>query len=178
MLPSTILSGILLYTSNANSTLINSQTLVRRRALSVMFNVVCYARVSRNNRLYDKSNVACSFSRCYDNSKRSLLIVSTHVLRLKAAESLLETSRCTYFTKKSGLRDVKRADFIRYWRRSGLKNPDKPKIFIKKNVRNHLYHQFYPVLAKIRIDRGLLESVLFFCDKILVHTVNRSYSIT
>ena len=36
------------------------------------------------------------------------------------------------------------------------KNPDKPKIFIKKNVRNHSYHQFYPVLAKIRINRGSL----------------------
>jgi len=46
---------------------------------------------------------------------------------------------------------VKRADFIQYWRRSGLKNPDKLKIFIKKNVRNHLYHQFYLVLAKIQI---------------------------
>jgi len=51
---------------------------------------------------------------------------------------------------KSGLRDVKRADFIRYWRRSELKNPDKPKICMKNNVRNHSYHQFYPVLAKIR----------------------------
>jgi len=58
--------------------------------------------------------------------------------------------------QKSGLRDVKIADFIRYWRRSGLKSPDKPKIFIKKNLRNHSYHQFYPVLAKIRINRGLL----------------------
>jgi len=78
------------------------------------------------------------------------------VLRLKAAESFLETSQCTYFIEKSGLRDVKRADFIRYWRRSGLTNPDKPKIFIKKNERNHSYHQFYLVLAKIRINRGLL----------------------
>jgi len=25
------------------------------------------------------------------------------------------------------------------------------RFFIKKNVRNHSYHQFYPVLAKIRI---------------------------
>ena len=49
-----------------------------------------------------------------------------------------------------------RADLIRYWRRSGLKNPDKLKIFIKKNVKNHSYHQFCPVLAKIRINRGLL----------------------
>jgi len=34
--------------------------------------------------------------------------------------------------EKSGLRDVKRAEFIRYWPRSGLKNPDKPKIFYKE----------------------------------------------
>jgi len=27
---------------------------------------------------------------------------------------------------------------------------------MKKNVRNHSYHRFYPVLAKIRINRGLL----------------------
>jgi len=47
--------------------------------------------------------------------------------------------------EKSELRDEKRADFIRNWRRSGLKNPDKPKIFILKNVRNHSYHEFYPV---------------------------------
>ena len=87
--------------------------------------------------------------------------MSTHVLRLKAAESFLGTSQCTYFIEKFGLRDVKRADFIRYWRRSGLKNPDKPKIFIKKNEWNHSYHQFHPILAKIqinwiRINRGLL----------------------
>jgi len=43
---------------------------------------------------------------------------------MKAAESFVETSQCTNFTEKSRLRDVKRADFIRYWRRSGLKNPD------------------------------------------------------
>jgi len=58
--------------------------------------------------------------------------------------------------EKSGSRDVKLANFIRYWQRSGWKNPDKPKIFIKKKVRNHLNHQFYPVLAKIWINRGLL----------------------
>ena len=87
------------------------------------------------------------------------------MLRLKAAESFLEISQCTQRThqrgsaEKSGLRDVKRANFFRYWRRSGLKNPDKPKIFIKKNVRNHPYHQFYPVFAKIRINRGLLYKI-------------------
>jgi len=31
---------------------------------------------------------------------------------------------------------------------------------IKENVRNHSYHQFYPVSAKIRINRGLLYSAL------------------
>ena len=55
---------------------------------------------------------------------------------------------------------MKRADFIRHWRRSGLKNPGKPNIFVKKNVKNHSYHQFHPVLAKIRINRGLLLSVV------------------
>jgi len=60
-----------------------------------------------------------------------------------------------YVTEKSGIRDVKKADFIRYWRKSGLKQSDKPKIFIKKNVRKHSYQQFYPVLAKIR--SGLTE---------------------
>jgi len=43
--------------------------------------------------------------------------------------------------KKSGLRDVKRAGFIRNWRRSGIKIPDKPKIFIKK-----LYKLFAPLV--------------------------------
>jgi len=90
------------------------------------------------------------------------VVVNTQVLRLKGAESFLETSQCALRTQqrasgeKSELRDVKIADFIRYWRRSGLKNPDKLKIFIKKSVENHSYHQFYPVLAKIRINRGLL----------------------
>jgi len=44
---------------------------------------------------------------------------------------------------------------------AGLKHPDKPMIFIK-NVRNHPYHQFYPVLAKIRINRGLLYCVPWY----------------
>ena len=39
---------------------------------------------------------------------------------------------------------------------SEIKNPVKPKILVKKNDRNHSYHQFYPVLAKVRINRGLL----------------------
>ena len=75
--------------------------------------------------------------------------MSRHVLCLKAAKSFLEISQYTYFTEKSRLRAVKSEDFIWYWRRSGLKNPDKPKIFIKKNIRNLSYHQFYPVLEKI-----------------------------
>jgi len=48
---------------------------------------------------------------------------------------------------------VKRGNFIRCWQRSGFKNPDKPNIFKKTNVKNHSYHQLYPVLAKIRINR-------------------------
>jgi len=75
------------------------------------------------------------------------------VLCLKAAEFFLETS---------ALGDVKRENFIRYWRRSGLKNPDKPKIFIKKNVKNHLYQQFYLVLAKIRINRIRINRDLLY----------------
>jgi len=40
---------------------------------------------------------------------------------------------------------------------SGIgEDPDKPKIFMKQTVRNHSYQQFYLVLAKIRINRGLL----------------------
>jgi len=40
---------------------------------------------------------------------------------------------------------------------SGIgEDPDKSKVFIKKNIRNHSYHKFYPVLAKIRINRVLL----------------------
>jgi len=52
------------------------------------------------------------------------VIVITYVLRLKAAKSFLKTSQCTYFTEKSGLRDVK--------------------------------SRFYPILAKIRINRRFL----------------------
>jgi len=109
-----------------------TETVVRWRALSVMFNVTCYAHVWRNNRLYDKSNVACSCGRCYRNPKRSLMIVSTHVLLLKAAESFLETSQCTNFTEKSVLRDVKKADFIRCWLRSELKNPEETEDFYEE----------------------------------------------
>jgi len=48
-------------------------------------------------------------------------------------------------------------------------DPDKPKIFIKINVRNHSY---CPVLAKIRINRGLLyldmavTSLMYHCKYI------------
>jgi len=45
---------------------------------------------------------------------------------------------------------------------------DEPKIFIKKNAKNHSYHQFYPVLAKIRINRGLLYLTLDFITKLLI----------
>jgi len=54
--------------------------------------------------------------------------------------------------EKSRLQGVKKTDFIWNWRKPRLKTMDQQKIFIKKNVRNHSYHQFYPVLAKIRIN--------------------------
>jgi len=59
---------------------------------------------------------------------------------------------------------VKRTDFIRYWRRSGLKNLDKSKIFIKKNDRNHLYQQFCQVLAKIQINRIWINRDLLYSN--------------
>jgi len=66
------------------------------------------------------------------------VIVSTFVLLLKAAKYFLETSQCTFYNtkrgsaEKSGLRDVKTADFIQYWQWSGFKNSGKPKSFIKQ----------------------------------------------
>jgi len=85
---------------------------VSERALSIMFNTIIHARVWRNYRLYDLLNVARCCDRCYDNSLRSLVIVSTLVLRLKVTESFLET-------KIQIKRGVKRENFIRYLRRSG-----------------------------------------------------------
>jgi len=43
-----------------------------------------------------------SCGRCYHNAKRSLVIVSTLVLHLKAAESFLGTSQCTLRTQQRG----------------------------------------------------------------------------
>ena len=43
-----------------------------------------------------------------------------------------------------------------------IKNPYKPKIFIKKKLRNHSYHQFHPVLAKIRINRIRINGGLLY----------------
>jgi len=61
--------------------------------------------------------------------------------------------------QKNSVYEKKRVDVIRNRRRSGLKNPDNPNNFIKNNVRNDWHHQFYPVLAKIRINRGLLHDI-------------------
>jgi len=77
-----------------------TETVVWRRALSVIFNVIHYARVWRYTRLYDESNVARSCSRWYHNSKRSLVVVSMLVLRLKAAESFIESSQYTLRTQQ------------------------------------------------------------------------------
>jgi len=48
----------------------------------------------------------------------------------------------------------------------GLKNPDKPQINIKKNVRNHSYHQFYPFVAKIRMNRIRINRGLLYLNTI------------
>jgi len=71
-----------------------------------------------------------------------------HTLRLKAAESFLET--------KSGLRDVKRADFIRYWRRSALKIQINRRFLQRKTleiIRTTSFIRFWP-------RSGLTESGL------------------
>jgi len=80
---------------------------------------------------------------CYDNFIRSLPIASTLVLRLKDAESFLETKIRNTRCEKSR--------FYPVLAKIRIKNPDKPKSFKKKNVRNHSYRQFCPVLVKIRI---------------------------
>ena len=58
--------------------------------------------------------------------------------------------------KKNRITRCKKRKFYPVLAKIRIKNSDKPKIFIKNNVRNHLYQQFYPGLAKIRINRGLL----------------------
>jgi len=63
----------------------------------------------------------------------------------------LTTQQCGS-AEKSRLQDVKRADIVT----GADEDLGELQIFIKKNIRNHSYHQFYPVLAKIRIKRGLL----------------------
>ena len=147
--------------------------MVQRRTLNVMFNVVCYARVWRHNRLYDYPNVACSCGRCYHNSytlvgDREHACVAPECCRIfPRGLSVHFKSATAWKCRKIRIKRCKKADFIRYWRRSGFKNPDKPKIFIKKKVWNHSYHRFYPVLAKIwinriRINRGLLYNIWFW----------------
>jgi len=126
-----------------------------------MFNVIYCACVWWNNCLFDWSNVVCSCGHCY-HSKRSLMIVSRLTLCLKAAESFLETSQCPNEHKqhgsaeKSGLRDVKRADFMRYWQRSGWKNPNKTEDFYKEKRYKLFVPPVYLMLEKIWINWGLL----------------------
>jgi len=62
---------------------------------------------------------------------------------------------------KSGLRDVKIADCIRYWRRSGLKDPDKPE-FYTENREKSFVPPVYAVLAKIRINRMRINRGLLY----------------
>ena len=70
-----------------------TETVVLWLALSIMFKVICYAPVWCSH-LYLCSNVVCSCSRCYHNTKSSLVIVNTLVLGLEAVESFMETRQC------------------------------------------------------------------------------------
>jgi len=70
------------------------------------------------------------------------------VLHLKAAESFLET--------KIRITRCEKSRFYLVLAKIQIKNPDKPMIFINKNVKIHSYQQFYLVLVKIQINRGLL----------------------
>jgi len=56
---------------------------------------------------------------------------------------------------------------------SGIsEDPDKLRIFRKKNVRNHSYHQIYLVLAKIQIHQGLLYFEITHWDAIFLPLCN------
>ena len=70
--------------------------------------------------------------------------LSQRLLRLVHKNILDFESPFPLFPGKSGLRVVKTANSIRIMRRSGLKNPDYPKNFIKKNVRNQTFQPFCP----------------------------------
>ena len=116
--------------SHAHWTLINGLKPSAAACLQrYMFSVIYYAHVRRNIRLYDWSNVAWNCGRCYHYPKRSLLIVSTYVLCLKDAESYLETSQCTHFPENPDY-EMWKEHILSHIRR----NPDKLKIFIKKNI--------------------------------------------
>jgi len=118
---------------------------------------ICYAHVWSNNRLYTISRLlpaAAVVVSSYHNSKPSLVIVSTPALRLKSCQ-ILPRDQSVHF-KNTTVSKSKNPDY-EMWKEqilSGIgEDPDKPKIFVKKDVRNHSYHTFYPVLAKIQINR-------------------------
>ena len=112
----------------------------------------------RDNRLYDYS---------------SWMLHAVAALRLKAAESFLETmpvnkNTTAWKCRKIRITRCEKSRFYLVLAKIWIKNRDKQKISIKKNVRNHSYYQFHPVLAKnqinrIRITRGLLLFQFVFC---------------
>jgi len=77
-----------------------------------------------------------SCGRCYDNSKRSLVVVRTFVLRLKAANSFLRDQSMHLRPQLRGSAE-----------KSGLRGCEKSR--------------FHPEWAKIRINRGLLYWIVF-----------------
>jgi len=73
--------------------------------------------------------------------------------------------------RKTTLSNVKRAKNIQNLQRSGLKIPDKAKIFIKKNHRKHSYHQFW---QRSSSTESILTKVYcsLFADDINYHMSN------
>jgi len=143
-----------------------------RRAMSVIFKVICYARVwriivSSLSRILRAVAAVVSGITILNVCWRSwaLLCCVWKLPNFSRDQSVHLKTQQRGRAEKPGLRDVKRAGIIRYWRRSGLKNPDKPQMFKKKNVTSHSYHQFFPVLEKIRINRGLLYFLKFWFEE-------------
>jgi len=128
---STIHSRIILCTSTLNTDQ-QTETVVPRRALSVVFSVMSYVHVWRNNRLYAISQLLTAVAAVvssYHNSKPSLVIVSTPVLRLKSCQ-IFPWDQSVHFKNTT----------VSKYRKIRIARCEKSK--------------FYPVLVKSRIKKS------------------------
>ena len=159
ILQSTIRSGIMLYTSHASSTLMSRLKPWCGGVSSAWYAMpVCDAII------------VSTISRMLPAVAAAVIIISN--VRCWSWARMCCVRKLPNISWRSGsaLTSLK-IRITRYEEQilSGIgEHPDKPKIFIKKNVRNHSYHQFYPVLAKIRINRGLLYVNIL--DVVYIHT--------